>query len=143
MERAAWAKGLCLPLMIYIINGMFAIELEPEVQVWLEELSFPLYQRVMRNVDDYLVDRGDLLDGCHTKALRDGVRELRVILGETSWRITYWLPSGRGRMIVLLTAFQKTREGPQHDDVERALKARQICEATHLDATTHVFERSG
>jgi hypothetical protein len=129
--------------MIYIINGMFAIELEPEVQVWLEELSFPLYQRVMRNVDDYLVDRGDLLDGCHTKALRDGVRELRVILGETSWRITYWLPSGRGRMIVLLTAFQKTREGPQHDDVERALKARQICEATHLDATTHVFERSG
>ncbi|MFI7042268.1 type II toxin-antitoxin system RelE/ParE family toxin [Microbispora rosea] len=79
----------------------------------------------------------------HTKALRDGVRELRVILGETSWRISYWLPSGRGRVIVLLTVFQKTREGPQHDDVERAVKAKQICEATHLDATTHLFGRSG
>jgi putative component of toxin-antitoxin plasmid stabilization module len=129
--------------MIYTIEDMFTIELEPEVQEWLEELSFALYQRVMRNVDDYLVGRGGLLDGYHTKALRDGVRELRVILGDTSWRITYWLPTGRGQVIVLLTVFQKTREGPQHDDVERAVKAKRICEAVHLDLVTHMFERSG
>ncbi|WP_246179135.1 type II toxin-antitoxin system RelE/ParE family toxin [Actinomadura decatromicini] len=79
---------------------MFEIEMEPQVVAWLDTLSFAQHQRVMRNVDDYLVDRGDLLDGNHTKALRDGVRELWLYLGETAWRITYWLPTGRGRLIV-------------------------------------------
>ena len=55
--------------------------MEPEVVTWLDTLTFAQYQRVMRNVDDYLVDRGDILDGDHTKALRDGVRELRLYLG--------------------------------------------------------------
>lgn len=47
----------------------------------------------MRNVDDYPVEGGDQIDGARTKALRDGVPELRLILGKTSWRITYWIPS--------------------------------------------------
>jgi hypothetical protein len=34
------------------------ISLEPEVESWLDSLRFPLYQRVMRNVDDYLVTGG-------------------------------------------------------------------------------------
>lgn len=42
--------------------------MEPEVVTWLDTLTFAQYQRVMRNVDDYLVDRGDMLDGDHTKA---------------------------------------------------------------------------
>lgn len=98
--------------------------MEPEVVTWLNTLTFAQYQRVMRNVDDYLVDRGDMLDGDHANALRDGVRELRLYLGETAWRITYWLPTGRGRLIVLLTVFQKVRNDSQPRDVERAVKMR-------------------
>ncbi|MET8862091.1 hypothetical protein ABZW11_03950 [Nonomuraea sp. NPDC004580] len=38
--------------------SQWEIALEPEVESWLDGLSFPLYQRVMRNVDDYLVTGG-------------------------------------------------------------------------------------
>jgi DNA-binding XRE family transcriptional regulator len=41
---------------------IFEIEMEPEIVTWLDKLTFTRYQRVMRNVDDYLVDRGDMLD---------------------------------------------------------------------------------
>jgi hypothetical protein len=41
--------------MVYIINSMFEIEMEPEIVTWLDTLTFAQYQRVMRNVDDYLV----------------------------------------------------------------------------------------
>lgn len=43
--------------------------LEPEVESWLDGLPFPLYQRVMRNVDDYLVT-GGVPDGDHVKKLK-------------------------------------------------------------------------
>lgn len=128
--------------MKYTLEGMFEIEMEPEVVAWLDTLTFVQYQRVMRNVDDYLVDRGDLLDGNHTRALRAGVRELRLHLEDTTWRITYWLPTARGRLIVLLTAFQKVRNGSQPQDVERAVFMRRICESSHLAPTGHVYERS-
>ncbi|TYB40835.1 type II toxin-antitoxin system RelE/ParE family toxin [Actinomadura chibensis] len=121
---------------------MFEIEMEPQVVEWLDTLSFAQYQRVMRNVDDYLVVRGDLLDGNHTKALRDGVRELRLYLEETAWRITYWLPTGRGRLIVLLTVFQKVRNDAQPRDVERAVTLRGLCESSHSGPAGHVYERS-
>ncbi|NKZ08188.1 type II toxin-antitoxin system RelE/ParE family toxin [Actinomadura latina] len=121
---------------------MFEIEMEPEVVTWLDTLTFAQYQRVMRNVDDYLVDRGDMLDGDHTKALRDGVRELRFHLEDTAWRITYWLPTGPGRLVVLLTVFQKVRNDAQQRDVERAVNARRVCETSHTGPADHVYERS-
>ncbi|MGI8329834.1 type II toxin-antitoxin system RelE/ParE family toxin [Actinomadura scrupuli] len=74
-----------------------------------------------------------MLDRDHTKALRDGVRELRLYLGETAWRITYWLPTGRDRLIVLLTVFQKVRDDSQPRDVDRAVKVRWACESSHTD----------
>lgn len=115
--------------------------MEPEVEAWLLTLDFAHYQRVMYSVDTYLVERGDRLDGDHTKALRDGVRELRVILGPRAWRLTYWLPGGRGHVIVLLTVFSKTREGPQKGDVDAAVKAKRTCEELHTGEADHVFER--
>ncbi|MFA1539854.1 type II toxin-antitoxin system RelE/ParE family toxin [Actinomadura monticuli] len=121
---------------------MFEIEMEPEVVTWLDTLPFAQYLRVMRNVDDYLVARGDILDGHHTRALRDGVRELRLYLEETAWRITYWLPTGRGRQIVLLTVFQKDRNGSQPRDVERAVLMRKTCESFHREPAEHYYGRS-
>ncbi|MEU9837388.1 hypothetical protein AB0D67_38135 [Streptosporangium sp. NPDC048047] len=71
------------------------IDLEPES--WLGGLSFPLYQRVMRNVDDHLVTGGiPAVD--HVKKLKDadGVHELRVSLDRTTWRLTFWKPIQQG-----------------------------------------------
>jgi len=41
--------------MVYIIDGKYEIDLEPEVEAWLLDLLYSHYQRVMRNVDDFLV----------------------------------------------------------------------------------------
>ncbi|GAA3116962.1 type II toxin-antitoxin system RelE/ParE family toxin [Nonomuraea salmonea] len=121
--------------------SQWEIALEPEVESWLDELSFPLYQRVMRNVDDYLVI-GGIPDGDHVKKLKDaeGVHELRVALDRTTWRLTFWKPSDKA--IVILTAFRKAQEGTQAPDIARAIAAKKRCEAEHDLTTTHVFERS-
>ncbi|WP_329426306.1 type II toxin-antitoxin system RelE/ParE family toxin [Streptosporangium sp. NBC_01495] len=115
--------------------SQWEIDLEPEVESWLDGLSFPLYQRVMRNVDDYLVT-GGIPDGDHVKKLKDaeGVHELRVALDRTTWRLTFWKPSNK----VILTVFRKT----QATDTDRAIAAKKRCEAEHDLTTTHVFERS-
>ncbi|GAB2848641.1 hypothetical protein GCM10022221_55010 [Actinocorallia aurea] len=118
---------------------MFEIALEPEVEDWLATLPFGHFQRVMAKVDRCLVERGGIPDGKHVKCLRAGVNELRLVLGERSWRITFWRPGGL--RIVLLTVFAKTTNGPQHDDVGRAVKAMRICQAGHDMTVTHVFDR--
>lgn len=117
------------------------INLEPEVESWLGSLPFPLFQRVMRNVDDYLVT-GGIPDGDHVKKLKnaDGVHELRIALDRTTWRLAFWKPANRA--IVILTVFRKTKEGTQAADINRAIAAKKQCEAEHDLATTHVFERS-
>ncbi|MDX6744602.1 hypothetical protein [Actinocorallia sp. A-T 12471] len=73
---------------------MFEIALESEVEAWLAALPFAHYQRVLAKVDRCLVIRGGVADGHHVKSLREGVAELRIILGERSWRITFWKPGG-------------------------------------------------
>src|ERR1700691_111739 len=81
----AWAASLGgrpdLPSLVYIIDAMHEIDLEPEVEAWLLDLPYGHYQRVMRNVDDYLVT-GGMPDGDHVKKLQDAddVYELRVAL---------------------------------------------------------------
>jgi phage-related protein len=109
--------------MVYIIAVAHEIDLEPEVEAWLLSLPYSLYQRVMRNVDDYLVT-GGVPDGDHVKKLQDAddVYELRVALDRTTWRISFWKPGGQ--VIILLTVFRKTREGAQKADVNRAVRAK-------------------
>ncbi|MEU5876792.1 type II toxin-antitoxin system RelE/ParE family toxin [Spirillospora sp. NPDC047279] len=121
--------------------SLWEISLEPEVESWLEGLSFRLYQRVMRNVDHYLVT-GGVPDGDHVKKLQDadGVHELRVALDRTTWRLTFWKPASQA--IVILTVFRKTQTGTQAADIDRAMAAKKRCEAEHDLATTHLFERS-
>jgi hypothetical protein len=67
-----------LPSLVYIIDAMHEIDLEPEVEAWLLDLPYGHYHRVMRNVDDYLVT-GGMPDGDHVKKLQDAddVYELR------------------------------------------------------------------
>jgi Phage derived protein Gp49-like (DUF891) len=127
--------------MTYTISGMYEIDLEPEVEVWLLDLPYIHYQRVMRNVDDYLVT-GGVPDGDHVKKLQDtdDVYELRVALDRTTWRISFWKPGSQ--IIILLTVFRKTREGVQKPDVDRAVRAKRTCQAEHEMTITHQFERS-
>ncbi|GAA0948843.1 hypothetical protein [Actinocorallia libanotica] len=58
----------------------------------------------MAKVGRYLVEKGGAPDGDHVKGLRDGVNELRLAMGDRSWRITFWKPGGPA----LLTVFAKT-----------------------------------
>lgn len=118
---------------------MFEIALEPEVEAWLEGLPFGHFHRAMAKVDRCLVEKGGVSDGDHVKSLRDGVSELRLAVGDRSWRITFWKPGGL--TVVLLTVFAKTRNGPQHDDVDRAVRAKRICQTEHDMTVTHVFDR--
>jgi len=119
---------------------MYEIGLEPEVEAWLLDLPYSHYQRVMRNVDDYLVT-GGVPDGDHVKKLQDadGVYELRVALDRTTWRISFWKPGGH--VIILLTVFRKTREGAQKSDVDQAVRSKRTCQAVHDLTMTHEFER--
>jgi phage-related protein len=132
---------LDLPSKIYIIEVMIEIDLEPEVEAWLLALQYGHYQRVMRNVDDYLVT-GGIPDGDHVKKLQaaEGIYELRVALDRTTWRITFWKPGGQ--LIILLTFFRKTRDGTQRADVDRAVRAMNTCRTEHDRTITHDFERS-
>lgn len=52
-------------------------------------------------------------------------------------------PTGlrRGRRVVLLTVFRKTR-GRETSEVERAIAAQQVCEEKHQPAT-HSYDREG
>lgn len=111
------------------------------MEAWLLDLPYGHYQRVMRNVDDYLVT-GGVPDGDHVKKLKDAddVYELRVALDRTTWRISCWKPGGQ--VIILLTVFRKTREGVQKADVDRAVRAKKICQAEHDSTVTHLFERN-
>jgi phage-related protein len=122
---------------MYEIN----LEPEPEVEAWLRELPYGHYQRVMRNVDDYLVT-GGIPDGHHVKKLQDAddVYELRVPLDRTTWRISFW--KAEGRLIILLTVFRKTREGAQKSDVDRAVRGKATCQAEHARTITRQFERN-
>jgi hypothetical protein len=77
--------------LVYIIDVRHEIDLEPEVEARLLDLPYNHYQRVMRNVDDYLVT-GGAPDGNHVKKLQDAddVYGLRVALDRTTWRISLW-----------------------------------------------------
>ncbi|MDP9863466.1 MULTISPECIES: type II toxin-antitoxin system RelE/ParE family toxin [Streptosporangium] len=64
-----------------------AVELEPEVRKWLEDLPSALFARVAFYVD-LLAAEGPLLGEPYTKQLDGKLRELRFHLDELAMRIT-------------------------------------------------------
>ena len=56
----------------------------------------------------------------YSRHLGGPVRGLRLHLGRSAWRVTYWLAPGR--RIVLLTVFRKTR-GREAREIERTFAA--------------------
>ncbi|MGO9159179.1 MAG: type II toxin-antitoxin system RelE/ParE family toxin [Streptosporangiaceae bacterium] len=104
---------------------MYAVEIEPEVRAWLEQLPDRDFGRV-----DFLVGmlagRAADLGEPYTRHLGRKVRELRFRLLASQPRVTYWLAPGR--RVILLAVFRKTRSA-EVTEVARALQAQKTCEA--------------
>ena len=106
------------------------VELEPEVEKWLEDLPTARFARAAFYID-LLAEQGPLLGEPYTKQLDGKLRELRFHLERQPVRITYWIASER--RIILLTVFQKTRMRDQREvDRARQALARCIDEAHHV-----------
>lgn len=100
-----------------------SVELEPEVQNWLRALDTEHFATAAFYID-LLAAEGVLLGEPYTRQLDGKLRELRFHLGGQAFRITYWV--ARGRRIVLLTVFHKTRMREARE-VERAREAFKRC----------------
>ncbi|WP_455360140.1 type II toxin-antitoxin system RelE/ParE family toxin [Streptomyces sp. SYSU K21746] len=110
----------------------FVVEIEPEVRLWLANLSDRDYLAV-EDVVDRLVRNATTLGEPYSRHLGGPVRELRFNLGNDrdAVRIPYWL--GPGRRIILLTVFRKSRQR-EVAEVARAQRAQAVCEAEHEPA---------
>jgi len=112
------------------VDGLFTIEIEPEVRAWLASLPAKHFLKV----DEYvglLAEHAESLGEPYARYLGDGVRELRPTLDGAAIRITYWLAPGR--RVILLTVFRKTRMR-EDAEVKRAKLAQQACQAEHEPA---------
>ena len=112
------------------------IEIEPEVQQWLELLPDAEYDKAERAAD-MLAARPTTLGEPYSRHLGGALRELRFTMSGNAVRITYWL-APRQR-VVLLTVFRKTRQR-ETAEVERARQAQKLCEAEHGPAE-HTYDR--
>jgi len=102
-----------------------SVELEPEVEEWLERLSEEDFGQAAFYID-LLAERGVHLGEPYSKQLRGKLRELRFYIGREQHRITYYL--ARGRRIILLTVFTKTRRRERRE-IDRAERAMERCVA--------------
>jgi len=100
-----------------------SVEVEPEVEEWLERLSEEDFGQAAFYVD-LLADRGVNLGEPYTRQLRGKLRELRFYIGREQHRITYYVAAGR--RIILLTVFTKTRRRERRE-IDRAKRAMERC----------------
>ncbi len=116
--------------IVDVVGELFAIEIEPEVQDWLEALP----AKYFLEIDEYvglLAEQAESLSEPYARYLGDGVRELRPTLGGAAIRITYWIAPGR--RVILLTVFRKTRMR-EDAEVKSAKLTQQTCQAEHEPA---------
>jgi hypothetical protein len=109
------------------MEGLYAVEIEPEVPSWLPGLTDRDFGRVDFHVG-LLAEHAADLGEPYTRHLGGKVRELRFHLLAQQTRITYWLAPGR--RVILLTVFRKTRSA-EIAEVAQALQAQKRCEAEH------------
>lgn len=102
---------------------MAEVELHDEVASWLFGLDDDEWDRSVV-VIDRLADLGPAARMPMSRALGDGLFELRFALGPTARRITYrFTKDGR---IVLLTTFRKQRQNERHE-IDRARRVADEC----------------
>lgn len=106
------------------------IELESEVERWLEQLAPATFAIASFHLDRLSV-QGAALRMPQSPALGDGLFELRFDIERAAWRLTYWFASGN--RIVLLTVFPRQRMN-ERVEVERARRAMARCIAEQHSA---------
>ena len=106
-----------------ICDVVWSVELEPEVEAWLDGLSVKEFALVLAHLDR-LAERGSGLRMPASRSLGDRLFELRFDLGRTARRVTYFF--GPDRWIVLLTVFRKQRNN-ERAEVRRARLAMARC----------------
>ncbi|MEU3407470.1 type II toxin-antitoxin system RelE/ParE family toxin [Streptomyces sp. NPDC006670] len=111
------------------MEDLFTVEIEPEVRLWLMNLSDADYL-VAEHAVGLLVDAPTTLGEPYARHLGGGVRELRFMLGHNreAVRLSYRL--AHDRRIVLLTVFRKTKQR-EVAEVDRAVRAGRVCESSH------------
>ena len=109
--------------IIFDIVENWAIELEPEVEDWLDELAPKHFGAVAFHIDR-LAAQGSALRMPISRSLDDGLFELRFDLERQAFRIRYYFAAVR--RIVLLTVFRKQRMNERHE-VHRARDAMAKC----------------
>jgi hypothetical protein len=121
----------------YSTRPLYRFELEPEVRDWLSRLTDSDFKRV-DEVCGLLAEKGTALGGPWSDHLAHEVWELRLRLHRLAVRLTYWCtPEGT---IVFLTVFHKTRQHEQKQ-IERAVRAQQVCAREHRKPTARIYER--
>ena len=105
------------------IAADWAIELEPEVEQWLDELTPKQFGAIAFHIDR-LAAQGSALRMPISRSLDGGLFELRFDLERQALRITYYFATVR--RIVLLTVFRKQRMNERHE-VTRAREAMARC----------------
>ena len=112
-------------------------ELELEVRDWLDSLTDSDFKRA-DEVCGMLAEKGIGLGGPWSDHLEGPVWELRLRLHQVAVRVTYWCrPDGT---IVFLTVFRKTRQHDQRQ-IDRAVRAQQVCERDHQRPATQTYGR--
>ena len=102
---------------------MADLELHDEVVKWMESLDDAEWHRTTVAIDRLVVMGSDARMPL-SRALRDGLFELRFTLGSTSRRITHRFTSD-GR-IILLTTFRKQRNN-ERSEIARARRVAADC----------------
>ena len=120
-----------------LLRQLNRFELEPEVRDWLDGLSGSDFKRV-DELCGMLAEMGTSLGGPWSDHLEGAVWELRVRLHRLAVRVTYWCRPDR--TIVLLTVFRKTRQHDQRQ-IDRAVRAQQVCERNHRRPPDGLYER--
>jgi hypothetical protein len=105
------------------VVSQWSIELEPEVERWLESLPAGQFATVASRIE-YLAEHGAATRMPRSRSLSDGLFELRFDLAEKAERITFFFPEGK--RVVLLTTFRKQRQN-ERAEVARARQAMARC----------------
>lgn len=103
------------------------VELEPEVEEWIDALSNTHYATLLVQIDR-LERMGATIREPWSKSLGDGLYELRFEIDRVAWRIPYFYAPNR--RLVLLTVFRKQRNN-ERQEVIRARHTMRRCITEH------------
>ena len=115
-----------------IFGVMWAVEVESEVERWLDSLLPKEFAAAQAHIKR-LAQEGSQLRPPATRSLGDGLFELRFNLKSVAWRVTFRFAPGH--RIVLLAVFRKQRRREQHELKRAAREMRRSIQSDSEEST--------